>query len=496
LDQILRRLAATKGNQLAVSDASDRPVFTDGTSRRLTWSELNAQSDRMARCLMGLGLEPDSVVVLQLPNTVESVIALLGVIRAGLIAAPVPLAWRRRELSWAMGRTGAAAAITVVRAGPVAHAGVVSRAAAENFSLRFVCAFGRDVPDGVLALEEALEDDSWPDLSTEPRDGNPGDHIAVVTFDATSDGFVPVPRSHNTLIVSGLAHLVEARIEGEDVVATTLPVSSIAGLATGLMTALLSGAQLHLHQTFNGQVLSGAIVTTGATHVILPGLVADALGGGRLPYPPLRGITAVRRDPCEVPGTTLAGLARTELVSFGEIGLVSRRRDEATGTLPAGVIPVSRNAPTGMVLAETRLRDGAALEFGGPIAPDGELPGCRPDDAALTADEEGFYPTGWNAQLKNERLSVTPGRRGVTSIGGLSLPTASTLTAIREVLDDKETKFIADGIFGARLWGAKQAARLREAGFTAALTAMGDDVPKAEQAPAKTSLPTPEVAVA
>ncbi|GGE45849.1 hypothetical protein GCM10007276_23860 [Agaricicola taiwanensis] len=496
IDQILRRLAATKGDQLALADAPDRSVFTDGPPRRLTWAELNAETEKFARCLAGFGLQGDSVVVLQLPNTVESIIAFLSIIRAGMIAAPVPLAWRRRELSWAMQRTAAAAAVTVVRSGPVAHAGVVSRAAAENFDMRFVCAFGEDVPDGVLALHEAMEDDSWPELTPDARDGNPGDHIAVVTFDATSAGFVPVPRSHNTLIVAGMAHLVEARIEGEDAIVTTLPASSLAGLATGVMTALLSGAGLYLHQTFNGQALSGAIAATGAAHVVLPGLVADALGSSRLPHPPLRGITAVRRDPCEVPGTTLAGLSRTEFISFGEIGFLSRRRDHPIGTLLAGRIPVSKAAPNGMLLAETRLREDGVLEISGPIAPDGEFPGRKPEDAALMGETEGFYPMGWSAQPRNECFAITPGRRGVTSIGGISLPTRSTLEAIREALDGAaDPKFIADGMFGSRLWAGKHAVRLREAGFTAALTGLGDDAP-VQHGKAETTKSPPAAAVA
>jgi acyl-CoA synthetase (AMP-forming)/AMP-acid ligase II len=50
--------------------------------------------------LRRLGLQSETVMAIQPANTVESVIALLGVLRAGMIAAPLPLcrvrtSWRR-----------------------------------------------------------------------------------------------------------------------------------------------------------------------------------------------------------------------------------------------------------------------------------------------------------------------------------------------------------------------------------------------------------------
>lgn len=488
LDQILKRLATSKADQFAVSDPSDRPAFTDGSPRRLTWAQLNAQADLLARCLTGLGLERDSVVAVQLSNTVESIIALLGIMRAGMIAALMPLAWRQQEVSWALGRTGAKAAITMVRAGPVAHAGVVSRAALDNFGLRFICAFGRGAPDGVLALDEAFKDDSWPELGPETREGNPGDQVAVITFDATANGFVPIPRTHNGLIVAGLAHLVETRIEAGDAIATTLPISSIAGLATGLMTSLLSGARLFLHQSFNAQVFIGSIATVKATHAVLPGIVADSLGNSRLPYPPLRGMTAVRRDPCEVPVSTLAALNRTEIVSYGEIGLVARGSGEAVGSLSAGLVPVSRAAPEGMVLAETRLGPDGSLTLRGPVAPAGEFPGRQKTDAALPIDPDGYVDSGWKARSDGERLLISTGRKGVALIGGLSLPAAPTLAAVGEALALEEApSFTSDRMFGKRLAvtgtaPSDIAQSLRDAGFTPALGLTSEEA-EAESAP-------------
>ena len=114
LDDLLRRAVQRAGDAPALLDPADRPNFTHGPPRRLTWAELDGAVGTMAARLLDLGLGEDAVIGIQLPNTVESLVALLGVMRAGMIAAPMPLLWRRREAAQALGRVGAQALVTIV----------------------------------------------------------------------------------------------------------------------------------------------------------------------------------------------------------------------------------------------------------------------------------------------------------------------------------------------------------------------------------------------
>src|ERR1700722_7191642 len=70
----LRRLAGTHGNKLAVAsmDAS------------ISYAELDESADRLAASLIGLGLRPGDPAVFQLGNEVDTVVALFGVLKAGL----------------------------------------------------------------------------------------------------------------------------------------------------------------------------------------------------------------------------------------------------------------------------------------------------------------------------------------------------------------------------------------------------------------------------
>ena len=83
---------------LALIDPPNREHFTDGAPRRLTYAQADRAISAIAARLRALGLPTDAVVALQLPNTVEGVLALLGVLRAGMIAAPLPLLWHRHDV--------------------------------------------------------------------------------------------------------------------------------------------------------------------------------------------------------------------------------------------------------------------------------------------------------------------------------------------------------------------------------------------------------------
>ena len=73
-----------------------------------------------------------------------------------MIVALLPLLWRQAELTVALNRTGARAIVTTSKIDGVSHADLAMNAAAEAFSIRHVCGFGDDLPDGMASLDLAL----------------------------------------------------------------------------------------------------------------------------------------------------------------------------------------------------------------------------------------------------------------------------------------------------------------------------------------------------
>src|SRR5476651_2130297 len=122
LDDLFRRAGVRHPEMMALADPPNRESFTDGLPRRLTYAQTDRAISALAARLRRLGLQTDTVVAIQLPNTVESVIALLAVLRAGMIAVPLPLLWRKQEIVGALSRVGPKAIITSSRIGSARHA--------------------------------------------------------------------------------------------------------------------------------------------------------------------------------------------------------------------------------------------------------------------------------------------------------------------------------------------------------------------------------------
>src|SRR3569833_2277596 len=97
LDDLFRRALVRNAHEPALHDPPHRAIAV------------------FAETFRSLGLHTVTVVGMQLPNTVESVIAFLGIVRAGMVAAPLPVLWRRQEMVEALGRAGAKAIVTAAR---------------------------------------------------------------------------------------------------------------------------------------------------------------------------------------------------------------------------------------------------------------------------------------------------------------------------------------------------------------------------------------------
>src|SRR5215510_11617011 len=133
LDDLFRRAGIRHPEAPAIVDAPNRQSFTDYAPRTLNYTQADHAISAVAARLRSFGLPTDTVVALQLPNTVDSIVAFLGILRAGMIAAPLPLLWRRRDMVDALGRVGAKAIVTCARAGGVPHADIAMHTAAALF---------------------------------------------------------------------------------------------------------------------------------------------------------------------------------------------------------------------------------------------------------------------------------------------------------------------------------------------------------------------------
>jgi hypothetical protein len=352
IDDLFRRAGVRRPDALALIDSPNGETITGGAPRRLTYAEADRAISALAAKLRGLSLQTDMVVALQLANTVDSVIALLGVLRAGMIAAPLPLLWREQEMVAALSRIGAKAIVTSSHVGPAAQstsfAEIAMQAAVELFPIRHICGFGRDLPDGVVPLDDVFDPASTEFYQPSVRPGPPAAHAAAITFDVTGDGLVPVTRSQSELIAGGLAVFREAGIAENATILSTIPAASFAGITLTLMPWLLAGGTLALHHGFDPAVFAEQNRAHEPCTVVLSGPALAPLADAGLLGGHIKNILALWRAPEQlasaVPWQRAAALV--DIVSISETGLLPARR--GPDGLPAPIPHGAFVAPAGI----------------------------------------------------------------------------------------------------------------------------------------------------
>lgn len=306
----------------------DQPGREDWSGRpRIAWTHGTADDirGRLTRYLAGLDLPPGAVVGLCLPGGSEACLTLLAAEEAGLTPCLLPVAWSEPEIGEALEAAGVQAVITQGVVGERRPAEAFCRLAARYFGLRFVCAFGPLVPDGVIDLDRvilAAEEGGAPASAPEPREGG------LVTFSRRPGGLRPVYRSFRSGVAAALTVLLSARIEPGERILSLLAPDDHRGLATGLLAALASGAALEHHGLFDGARLMQSLADPAqpiATHLVAPGWMEPHLAKAGLP-PSVRSVLLVHDAPVRFRAKSPLSRHVADILALDELALVARAR--------------------------------------------------------------------------------------------------------------------------------------------------------------------------
>jgi len=398
LDDLFRRAAVANPDAVALSDAR----------RDLTYAEADRAIWTIASRLRALVLPTDAVIGVQLPNTIESALTILGILRAGMISALLPMLWRESEIVAALSTVGAKAVVTSARIGSTDHAALAMRVAAALFSIRQVCAFGDSLPDGVVALGDVFAGRASTS-ACQARDGDPAAHAAVVTFEPTPRGIQPVLRNHTQLVAAGIPVAKASELDSSHTLLSPMPLSSFTALATIFVSWLLSGARLMLHQPFD--IDAFASQADGSDVIALPGALAPAFASmNRTTLATWR--APERADPEPLPGKIV------DVISLGEFGLHLGRRDERGRIAPLmlGTNRLPGHPSDRPNILEAKHTTAGTLTLRGASV-------ARSGFAAVGQDacpvNDGFIDTGYPCRIDSDgSINITGPQPGMVSIGG------------------------------------------------------------------------------
>ncbi|MES0808874.1 class I adenylate-forming enzyme family protein [Roseibium sp. SCPC15] len=485
LDELFRRTAAEHPDRLALVDASDRVNWTGGTPRQLSYADADKEIDRLAAFFSTVGLSSDHVIGIQAPNTVDTVIAVLAALRAGLIISPLPLHWRQKNVLEALNSIGAKGFIAADRVETRDVGSAARDVAADLFSLRFVFGLGKDIPDGLIELAPMLAE-MGNDLQFTPAERpDPADHTATICWSRSGEENVPVSRCHNHWISAAQMIVQEAHIkEGSSIVAP-YSLSGLTGLGAGLVPCLLTGGTLHLHHPTSLANLAAHANEVSADVVITPGPLAQTLD--RKLESSDTTILAAWNISAPHPSTFVARRRLVDVHVADEFALLAKARGPSAKMKATSLGKHSgpNGCESGPALLEIAVTDEVeeqipTLLVKGPMVPDIGWRTINGDQRRVRWEGTGFLNTNIKVELVEDGISGF-GIPGLYALGTGNLETVDVIYASYPGIREAAAFVVEDPILGARMYAAlvPDAGNVPDAGsFFAYLDAEGVDLAK------------------
>lgn len=382
LGSVLEAACRAEPAGILFRDQPGRVVWSGRQSRDHSRTEASATVRRLAEVLAGLGLPPGARVAVCLPGGTEACLTILAIESAGLLPCILPLDTMPAELEAVVEAVDIRAAVTQARFGDLRPAETWCAIAANYFRLRFLLAFGPDVPDGVLDLDPLLV--AEPGRPMPPRPDGPGGETGLVTFGREHDRFRPVYRTCRSLVASAATLFGAVKIRSGERILSLLAGDDLKGLCTGLVAALMSGAVLETHELFDGHLFVEAMDEAVATHIVCPGWAEANLAGTA---DGAASTILVHDVPLRLGGGGGLSCCVVDVIAFDETALLAIRRT------PGGAFTLTVDHLSGCnvpgELLQVALDDAGGIKFRGLAAATGS--------PARTVDPEMSSPDMWRA---------------------------------------------------------------------------------------------------
>ena len=200
-----------------------------GSTSELTFGEIDARANRMARALAARGVRRGDRVCVHLANRIEFLDLFLGCVRSGIIIVPVNVLYREREVSHITADAEPRLCVT----------------AAEHLELFGGCPVV-DVED--IAAEATAQS------SERVRATIDGDEPAAIVYTSGTTGRSKgAVLSHNNFAANAVSLVSCWRITSDDRYLAALPLFHVHGLGNGVCSWLVSGCRMRLVERFEHQ---------------------------------------------------------------------------------------------------------------------------------------------------------------------------------------------------------------------------------------------------
>ena len=253
---------------------SDRVALHAG-GRDVTYGELDAGAERLARNLYELGLRPLDRVVVQLPNDAPFAYLYLALQKIGAVPIMALPQHRYREIEQFARLSDAVACVVPDRAKDSDFREIVDRVRATAPAVRLAIVDGPE-SEGFLSLGALLERESTATAADLAAIVIDPDDPAVFQLSGGTTGIPKlIPRTHNDYEFNSRLAVSVCDVRDEDCLLNVLPIAHNLPLACpGLQGFWFSGARVVLHPSTRGSQVFPLIERNRVTHIhVVPALL-------------------------------------------------------------------------------------------------------------------------------------------------------------------------------------------------------------------------------
>jgi acyl-CoA synthetase (AMP-forming)/AMP-acid ligase II len=239
----LRQAAARFGPHDAIVDHDEH----------LSFAELDARADAAARAFIAGGVGPGDRVAVWAPNSVTWIIASFGVYRAGAVLVPLNTRYKGAEAGHVLRTSQARYLLTVTDFLDGDYLGMLDGVEGLD-ALETRLVLSGPVPSGARAWDEFVAAGaSTPDAELQAREEGvgPDDTSDIIFTSGTTGAPKGAMLSHGASVRTYVAWSELVGLREGDRYLIVYPFFHTAGLKSGILASVLTGASIHPHPVFD-----------------------------------------------------------------------------------------------------------------------------------------------------------------------------------------------------------------------------------------------------
>ncbi len=264
----------------ALVDPYNRPELVGGEARRLTYAALAELVDGLALGFEAQGIKKDDVILVQLPNITEGVIAFLAAARMGAIVSPLSMMARAHEVDHAIEATAAVGIITVKEFNSFDHLMLVRECQGKYAFFRHLILVGPEGAKDASRFEDLILTETGspaPEKRFAENASGPNEIFTICWTSGTEAVPKGVPRTHNHWISIARAVVEGCLVKPGDNVHGSFPVINMAGIGGLMVPWILTGGTFVLHHPFDMAIFFRQMAKENIHYTLMPPALLDTL---------------------------------------------------------------------------------------------------------------------------------------------------------------------------------------------------------------------------